>query len=82
MNELKSQGKSFEISKREVWEAFQEVKRNKGAPGVDGQSIADFEADLKNNLYKIWNRCRRGRTSRRRCVRWRYPSSTAVVRES
>ena len=57
MNELKSQGKSFEISKREVWEAFQKVWRNKGgAPGVDGQSIAEFEADLKNNLYKIWLR--------------------------
>ncbi len=60
MNELKSQGKSFEISKREVWEAFQEVKKNKGAPGVDGQSIAEFEADLKNNLYKIWNRMSSG----------------------
>jgi group II intron reverse transcriptase/maturase len=60
MNELKSQGKSFELSKREVWEAFQEVKSNKGAPGVDGQSIAAFEADLKNNLYKIWNRMSSG----------------------
>jgi RNA-directed DNA polymerase len=55
MGELKSSGKSFEISKREVWEAFRQVKENQGAPGVDGQSIADFEADLKNNLYKIWS---------------------------
>jgi RNA-directed DNA polymerase len=31
------------------------VRRNKGAPGVDGQSIDDFEADLKNNLYRIWS---------------------------
>jgi RNA-directed DNA polymerase len=60
MDELKSQGKPFDISKREVWEAFQEVRKNKGAPGVDGQSIADFEADLKNNLYKIWNRMSSG----------------------
>jgi group II intron reverse transcriptase/maturase len=60
VNELKSQGKSFEISKREVWEAFREVRSNKGAPGVDGQSIAAFEADLKNNLYKIWNRMSSG----------------------
>jgi RNA-directed DNA polymerase len=60
MNELTSQGKPFEISKWEVWEAFQEVRRNKGAPGVDGQSIAEFEADLKNNLYKIWNRMSSG----------------------
>jgi retron-type reverse transcriptase len=51
---------SFEISKREVWEALLEVKRNKGAPGVDGQSIAEFEDDLKNNLYKIWNRMSSG----------------------
>ncbi len=42
----------FEV---EVWEARQ-VKANQGAAGVDGQSIADFEADLKNNLFKVWNR--------------------------
>jgi len=57
---LKSSGKSFEISKREVWEAWEKVKDNKGAPGVDGCSIADFEADLKNNLYKVWNRMSSG----------------------
>ena len=56
MDELKSTGKPFEISKWEVWEAWRKVKANKGAPGVDGYSIADFEADLKNNLFKIWNR--------------------------
>jgi group II intron reverse transcriptase/maturase len=60
MGELKSSGKSFDISKWEVWEAFQQVKENHGAPGVDGQSIVDFEADLKNNLYKIWNRMSSG----------------------
>ncbi|GAA3690672.1 hypothetical protein GCM10022224_065150 [Nonomuraea antimicrobica] len=53
MNELKAQGKPFDISKREVWESWCEVKANKGAPGVDGQSIDDFEADLQGNLYKI-----------------------------
>jgi RNA-directed DNA polymerase len=57
---LKSQGKSFDISKWEVWEAFRQVKANKGAAGVDGQSIADFEADLKNNLFRIWNRMSSG----------------------
>jgi RNA-directed DNA polymerase len=57
---LKSQGKSFEISKWEVWEAFRQVRANQGAAGVDGQSIADFEADLKNNLFKIWNRMSSG----------------------
>ncbi|WP_219826056.1 group II intron reverse transcriptase/maturase [Nonomuraea typhae] len=60
MDEVKSQGKPFAISKQEVWEAFQEVRKNKGAPGVDEKSIADFEADLKNNLYKIWNRMSSG----------------------
>lgn len=60
MSELKLQGKPFNISKREVWEAYEKVKANKGAPGVDGCSIEDFEADLKNNLYKIWNRMSSG----------------------
>ena len=48
--------KPFDIPKREVWEAFKRVKANQGAAGVDRQSIADFEADLSNNLYKLWNR--------------------------
>jgi retron-type reverse transcriptase len=60
MGKLKSQGKPFDISKWEVWEAFRQVKANKGAAGVDGQSIADFEADLKNNLFKVWNRMSSG----------------------
>lgn len=60
MNELKSPGKPFDISKREVWEAYRQVKANKGAPGVDGCSIEDFEADLKNNLYRVWNRISSG----------------------
>ena len=60
MDKLKSAGKSFEISKWEVLEAFEEVKQNQGAAGVDGQSIEGFEADLKNNLYKIWNRMSSG----------------------
>ena len=48
--------KSFNISKEMVWDAFKAVKANKGAPGVDGQSIEVFEENLGNNLYKIWNR--------------------------
>ena len=60
MNELKASGKPFDISKQEVWEAWERVKANKGAPGVDGRSIEDFEKDLKNNLYKIWNRMSSG----------------------
>jgi hypothetical protein len=46
--------KPFDIPKREVWEAFKKVKANQGAAGVDGQTIADFEADLSNNLYELW----------------------------
>jgi RNA-directed DNA polymerase len=53
-------GKPFSIPKQLVWEAYQQVKANKGAAGVDGQSIGDFEADLRNNLYKIWNRMSSG----------------------
>jgi RNA-directed DNA polymerase len=57
---LKSSDKPFDISKWEVWEAWEKVKANKGAPGVDGCSIEDFEKDLKNNLYRIWNRMSSG----------------------
>ncbi len=53
-------GKPFQIPKQLVWEAYQKVRANKGAAGVDGCSIEDFEADLKNNLYKIWNRMSSG----------------------
>jgi RNA-directed DNA polymerase len=60
VDKLKSSGKPFEISKREVWEAYEGVRANKGAPGVDGESIAEFEKDLKGNLYKIWNRMSSG----------------------
>jgi hypothetical protein len=54
------QTKPFSIAKREVWEAFKRVKANQGAAGVDGQSIADFEANLAGNLYKLWNRLSSG----------------------
>ena len=54
------EAKSYAISKQVVWEEYQKVKANHGAAGVDGQSIEAFEADLKNNLYKIWNRMSSG----------------------
>ncbi|WP_405688322.1 hypothetical protein [Streptomyces sp. NBC_00057] len=60
MDQLKSQIKPFDISKWEVKEEWGEVRANKGAPGVDGQSIGEFEKDLKNNLYKVWNRMSSG----------------------
>jgi RNA-directed DNA polymerase len=53
-------GKSFDISKAQVWEAFKRVKANKGAAGVDAVSIVEFEKDLSNNLYRIWNRMASG----------------------
>jgi len=52
--------KPFDISKHVVWEAYLRVKANKGAAGIDEQSITDFERELKNNLYKIWNRMSSG----------------------
>lgn len=60
MGELKPQGKPFDISKQEVQEAYLKVKANKGAPGMDEVTLAEFEKDLKNNLYKIWNRMSSG----------------------
>ncbi len=55
-----NEAKPFCISKKEVWEAYKRVKANKGAAGVDEQSIEDFEKKLKKNLYKIWNRMSSG----------------------
>ena len=52
--------KPFQISKKVVWEAYRRVKANKGAAGVDEESIEAFEKDLKGNLYKIWNRMSSG----------------------
>ena len=52
--------KSFEIPKMLVWEAFQRVKASRGGPGADGQTIEDFESNLKDNLYRIWNRMSSG----------------------
>ncbi len=52
--------KPYEISKDIVLEAFKRVKENKGAAGIDEESIASFESKLNNNLYKIWNRMSSG----------------------
>jgi RNA-directed DNA polymerase len=52
--------KSFDISKKLVWEAYQKVKANKGCAGIDGESMVAFEVKLKDNLYCIWNRMSSG----------------------
>ena len=55
-----SQSKPFALSKRAVWTAYKKVKANRGAAGVDGQSIEGFEQNLTGNLYKLWNRMSSG----------------------
>jgi retron-type reverse transcriptase len=57
---MRATDKPFNIDKKLVYEAYKAVKSNGGAAGVDGQTIEQFEADLKSNLYKIWNRMSSG----------------------
>jgi len=54
------EGKSYKISQHQVFEAYKLVKANKGAPGIDGMSFEEYEKNLKNNLYKLWNRMSSG----------------------
>ncbi len=56
----KPEDKPFQIPKQLVWEAWQRVKDNDGAPGVDQQDLDEFEANLGKHLYKIWNRMSSG----------------------
>jgi len=60
MSGPKQQDKPFQIDKMVVWEAFGRVRANKGGAGVDEQSIAEFEQDLQDNLYRVWNRLSSG----------------------
>jgi RNA-directed DNA polymerase len=60
VNEPKQQDKPFDISKWVVWKAYQRVKANKGAAGVDDVSFAEFEQDRDKHLYRIWNRMSSG----------------------
>jgi group II intron reverse transcriptase/maturase len=57
---MRATDKPFNIDKNLVYEAYKAVKSNGGAAGVDGQTIEQFESDLKSNLYKIWNRMSSG----------------------
>ena len=65
-----TKAKPFEISKRQVWEAYRRVKANKGAAGVDDQTISEFDQDMENNLYRLWNRMSSGSY---------FPSATLAV---
>src|SRR5664279_3874745 len=71
MSEPKLQGKSYDIPKQLVWDAWLKVKRNGGAAGADGVTIEQFEERLKDRLYKLWNRMSSiGLRRRRRCSCW------------
>src|ERR1700693_4540465 len=59
MSDMKST-KPYFIAKRAVWEAYQQVKANRGAAGIDDETIAMFEQNLSRNLYKLWNRISSG----------------------
>ncbi|MCK1516079.1 group II intron reverse transcriptase/maturase [Bradyrhizobium sp. 190] len=52
--------KPFNVTKKQVYEAYKAVKSNAGAAGVDGPTIEQFDSDLRNNLYKLWNRMSSG----------------------
>ena len=53
---MRTTDKPFNITKMQVYEAYKAVKSNQGAAGVDKETIEQFEANLKGNLYKLWNR--------------------------
>ncbi|KJK25360.1 DNA polymerase [Burkholderiaceae bacterium 16] len=52
--------KPYSIAKRTVWEAYQQVKANRGTAGIDDETIVEFERNLSGNLYKLWNRMSSG----------------------
>ncbi len=54
------ESKPYKISKQVVWSAYKRVKANRGSAGIDGQAIEEFEENLRDNLYKIWNRMSSG----------------------
>ncbi|SNQ50406.1 Group II intron reverse transcriptase/maturase [Frankia canadensis] len=60
MDETRPAGKSFDIPKTLIWKAYLKVSGNKGAAGIDGQSLTEFEQNLRNSLFKLWNRMSSG----------------------
>jgi RNA-directed DNA polymerase len=72
--------KPFEIPKKLLWEAYQLVKSNGGAAGIDGQTIESFEERLKDNLYKLWNRMSSGSYHPQAVRRVEIPKKSGGVR--
>ncbi len=70
-----SKSRQFAISEVVVSEAYRRVKANKGAAGVDGETIEEFERDLEGNLYKLWNRMSSGQE----CELEMHPEKTRIV---
>jgi len=75
------QTKSFDISKRQVWESYKKVRANKGSAGVDGVDFTTFEDNLENNLYKLWNRLSSGSYMPPPVLRVEIPKSDGGVRQ-
>jgi RNA-directed DNA polymerase len=73
--------KAFDIPKALVWDAYMDVKRSGGGPGVDHQTMEEFENDLKNQLYKIWNRMSSGSYLPPPVLRVEIPKSNGGTRE-
>ncbi|EYU13358.1 hypothetical protein BA1DRAFT_04151 [Photorhabdus aegyptia] len=65
--------KPFPVSKRQVWEAYKRVKANRGAAGIDGQTLTGFDENVTDNLYKPWNRLASGSYMPRRSGVWKFP---------
>jgi len=68
-----TEAKSYQIPKHLVWEAWKQVKANRGSAGVDGVSIEEFEKDLKRTSTRSGIECRRGHTFRLPSVSWKFP---------
>ena len=73
--------KSFEITKRQVWEAYKKVRANKGSAGIDNVDFKTFESNLENNLYKLWNRMSSGSYMPPPVLRVEIPKSDGGVRQ-
>jgi group II intron reverse transcriptase/maturase len=52
--------KSIPITKRMIWESYKKVRKNKGAAGIDEETIDKYEERLEDNLYTLWNRMSSG----------------------